>query len=579
MNQQVLKRYTPFLALAALQLLLVTLAPPRATSVDGAVAAGGPGASGFEGGSFEGGGAATPGGGSSSSSGGAAGASGGQAGGVGGPGGGPGGAGGTQFAGGQKYDSLGRPLSGDRSKCAPGGILQEKITLQSPPCMPINKGGNPGATWQGVTAKTIKVVVFYPEYEQGTQQVLAANGLAMTPAQAKELHEILARFFNSHYEFHGRKLEVVEHISPAADPIELRAEAKAINQKHKPFAVLYYAQGLMPLALADELSRAQILTLGALPTADEFFIDRAPFVWSQVIQGYRFQDIAADYWCKKLRGKNATLAGDPALQTQPRKLGVGSSEDPSQLAMFKYFIKQITGGRCGSPKDPVTLYTYSADPDTAEAQRPALISRMKNDGITTTYRLNPCAEGDDQQYFPENFTSEVFDDDFVGRVYGALCGPTQMRQVFGIGMFPKASPESEKEFYKATQSVVPGYDPPYLAEGPFQGLAFLARLIQYAGPNLTPANVYRGAQTTPQIGGWTKPHPMWTGWQCCNPLTPEYHIGISPTSFTAKTDARQIYWDGTAVSGSDGATGSWVGVDNSRRYRAGQWPPGEPRQP
>jgi hypothetical protein len=312
--------------------------------------------------------------------------------------------------------------------------------------------------------------------------------------------------------------------------------------------------------------------------ADDFFIRNAPFVWSQVIQGYRHADMAADYYCKRMHGKNATLAGDPAMRVKKRKLGVGSSEAPDSLLVAKRFMSQVTGGMCGSPNDGTTLYTYSADSATAESQRPALVTRMKNDGITTVRGAAPCAEGDNQSYFPEVFAAEVFDDDFVGRVYAAGCGVTQMGNVFGIGMFPRAAPTTEKEWYKAAQDVRPGYEPPYLTEGPFQGLIFLSRLIQYAGPNLTPASVREGALKTPQIAGWENPNP-WPGWKCCNPYTPMYHVGISPDSYTAKADARQIYWDNTARSEGDGVNGSWVGVDNSRRYAVGKWTPGEPKQP
>jgi hypothetical protein len=257
---------------------------------------------------------------------------------------------------------------------------------------------------------------------------------------------------------------------------------------------------------------------------------------------------------------------------------VGSSEDPDALLVAKRFISQVSGGMCGSSNDGTTLYTFSADPTTATNQKPALVTRMKNDGITTVRGLPPCAEGDNQSYFPEVFAAEVFDDDFVGRVYAATCSVTQMANVFGIGMFPKAAPTTEKEWYKATQDVKPGYEAPYLTEGPFQGLAFLSRLIQYAGPNLTPDSIRAGALKIPQIGGWTNAN-AWPGWKCCNPYTPMYHVGISPDSYTAKADARQIYWDNAARSEGDGVNGSWVGVDGSKRYALGQWTKGEPKQP
>jgi hypothetical protein len=58
-----------------------------------------------------------------------------------------------------------------------------------------------------------------------------------------------------------------------------------------------------------------------------------------------------------------------------------------------------------------------------------------------------------------------------------------------------------------------------------------------------------------------------------------YHVGISPDSYTAKADARQIYWDNSARSEGDGVNGAWVGVDDSKRYALGKWTKGEPKQP
>ena len=588
MSKSVLNRYAPFLALAGLQLLLVTVASPPAPTGTASLSTGGGAVTGTgavgDTGVVAGDGTAVagadPG---ATSSGGAVASSGGGGGGgtvAGAPGtAGAADAGGAAAGGGAAAQgAAAAPAGGDKSKCAPGGLLQENVTLQSPPCMPKFVGDNGGSTYQGVTKDKIKVVVVYQQYDPAIQQVLAANNLAMTPEKAEEVHGVLEEFFNKHYEFHGRQLEVGYFSSAATDAAGMRADAKQINETMKPFAVLYYAQGLGPESFHEQLAREKVLNLGVRPVADDFFIRNSPYVWSQVIQGYRMADMAADYYCKRMHGKNATLSGDAADRLKKRKLGVISSEAPDSILVAKRFMSQVTGGMCGSQNEGTTLYTYSADPDTAESQRPALVTRLKNDGITTLRGGSVCTEGDNQNYHPEVFAAEVFDDDFVGRVYAAQCGAAQMTQVFGIGMFPKASPTTEKEWYKAAQDVRPGYEPPYLTEGPFQGLAFLSRLIQYAGPNLTPESVRAGALKTPQIGGWVNANP-WQGWKCCNPYTPMYHVGISEDSYTAKADARQIYWDNASISQGDGVAGSWVGVDDSKRYALGKWTPGEPKQP
>jgi hypothetical protein len=562
MKQSVLSRYAPFLALAALQLVLVTMSnnPSSSTALNtgtggnGALAAGPAGS----------GGSLTDTAGVAGVDGtGAVGADGSTA---------------NSVPGANGVANQATAVANDRSKCAPGGLLQENVSFQSPPCMPKFVGDNGGATYRGVTKDKITVVVFYPKYPAATQQVLAANNLAMTPEKGAEVHEVLEKFFNKHYEFYGRQLDIQYYSTEQPDAATMRADAKAIVQKFNPFAVLYYAQGLGPAAFHEQLAREKVLTLGVTPVADEFFINNSPYVWTQVIQGYRFADMGSEYYCKKMYGKNATLATDPGMKLKKRKLGIVASEAPEALAVAKHFMANVTGGMCGTKNDGTTLYTYSSDPAIAEDQRPALVTRLKNDGITTIRGAAPCTEGDNQNYHPEVFANEVFDDDFVGRVYAAICGPTGMSSVFGIGMFPKAAPVREKEWYKAMQDAQPGYEGPYLSEGPFQGLALLARMIQYAGPTLTPQTVFAGTRKTPQIGGFVNPSP-WPGWKCCNPYSPEYNIGVDANSYSAKNDARQIYWDNATRSDGDGVQGSWVGVDNSKRYRRGAWSKGEPKQP
>lgn len=569
MKQSVLNRYSPFLALAALQLFLVTMTDKPVTTqaldTSGGTVAGATNGNLAAGPSGEGAGAVT--GSDGTVSGGTSG-SGATTGGV--TDGSVAGPGGTAGAAG---------LSSDKSKCAPGGLLQENITYQSPPCFGKFVGDNGGATYQGVTKDKITVVVYYPQYEAGTQQVLAANNLAMTPEKGAEVHGILEKFFNKHYEFYGREINIEYFSTAAADAASLRADAKAIVEKFKPFAVLYYAQGLGPAPFHEQLARLKVLNLGVTPVGDEFFVNNAPYVWSQVIQGFRFKDMASEFYCKRMHGKNATLSGDPQMRLQKRRVGVIATESPESISAAQRFVDNISGKMCGA-KGAAKIYTVSSDPDVASDQMPALVTRLKGDGVTTVHGGRICAEADQQNYFPEYFSAEVFDDDFVGRVYAALCGPTQMNQVFGIGMFPKAHPLREKEWYRAMQSVQPGYEGPYLSEGPFQGLAFLSRLLQYAGPNLTPQAVLAGSRRTPQIGGYKfLSGQPWAGWKCCNPFTPMYHIGVDANSFSAKNDARQIFWSNTQRSEGDGVQGSWVGVDNSKRYARGEWTAGEPKQP
>ena len=576
MQKNVLGRYSPFLLLAALPLLLLVLTtPPGGVDTVAGTAAG---QQGLGVGATDGGasgdvatdGGATTGAGGATAPGGSA-AQGGSAGQTAAASGASGG------AGTQRLDALGRPVDGDRSRCAKDG-RQEDISYQSPPCIPKLAGSNGGPTYQGVTAQSIKVVLVYQQFDEAVQSARVAAGTTMSQPQAEEAHDIIAEFINRHYELYGRRIDVVEHFAQMPDEATLRAEAKALNEKHRPFAVVWYVQPGMPSAFAEQLARLGVVALGANPLGDEFFLDHSPYIWTATAQGTRLADMIADYYCKRMSGKAASLAGDATLRVATRKLAVVSSEAPDALVVARRLLGKVTGGSCGNPQS-ASLYTYSADPATAEGQRQALVTRLKADGITTVSGgLFAGQEMDRQRYFPEHLLGELVDDDLVGRIFVALGSPTQMQNSTGIGFWTEGQPENDQEFVRVMQSVNPVYDPPYPARAPYEGLMFLARLMQFAGPNLTPANVLKGARTIPQIAGWTNANP-WPGWKCCNPYAPMYHIGLDDRTFGAKADARQIYWDNSAVSKQDGVLGAYVSPDNGRRYAVGQWTPGEPRQP
>src|SRR3954466_15508074 len=156
-SRQVLQRYAPFIAILAIQALLLWLTPGSSTTtVEGGTdqsTGQGVGGSGVEQPSGQDAAASTAAAGSSSgSSAGAAASSGGTAARTGVTAAGAksqaatGNAAAASAAGGgaagQAVDALGRPTSGDKAKCAAGGLLQESVTYTSPPCMPKFVGDN-----------------------------------------------------------------------------------------------------------------------------------------------------------------------------------------------------------------------------------------------------------------------------------------------------------------------------------------------------------------------------------------------------------------------------------------------------
>jgi len=588
-----LQRYAPVLALAALVLVLQTVSPSSSNTAAGS----GTSTGGVSAGGRSGGGSGGQESGSQSAAVGSSGtAADTSSGGVSAAASVTGAAGGTTSSasgassaastggGGQQLDSLGRPLTGDTSHCA--GALQDNVTFTPAPCIPVLAGPNGGATYQGVTATTINYVIIYPTYGSATDAALNQAQLQMTPDQAKQADTVFETFMDQHWNFYGRKLhsDTVFWDASNADAASERALAKQIQAQYHPFAVVFYVPDIMPPSLADQLVQAGIVVLGTGELSDQWFASHAPFAWDINAQGYRTADVAAEYYCKKMYGKNATLAGDPTMRVKKRKLGVLAEDDPAWIQDAQRFVADVSGGMCGTKADTPSIYTYSTDTNTAKSEEAPLATRMKNDGVTTSVgwpSSSLCTGADQQNFFPEILVSGTADqdDDEVGQAEGNLCSPKQQADAFGIGWLVPATPNSGHEDYPVAHAVDPSYDPPYLAYGVWLMLETFGRLIQWAGPDLTPQNLAKGAHSSPQLGGFSNAKP-WTGWQgeCCKTNAPEWNFAAGSNDFTAYYDAREVYWSNTVISPADNAPGSWVCVAACHRYAPGQWPGGDPEK-
>jgi hypothetical protein len=635
MSQSTLRRYAPFLVVAAVQVLLVAVVPSRGPDTSsGGFATGGADASQFGGdvGFDEGAssslenvgtgtagdpgavaGGAIPSGDAAPIAGaeaptGAAAPAGGADGSGGGGGAAPAGGGATQpapasikglgqggVADGVNPSSPGKwpwshpwLIEGDRSTCAPGGQLQDNILTTAPPCVPKFTGNNGGGTYRGVTDTEIIHVWWSPvPANEATQTALAQSDLGANSQQTKAALETYTAFFNKHYEFYGRKLKTIIVNGDCADSSDsacIRAQTRAMVQKHNPFVVTQFA---FP-EVHDELNRLGVISIGCWFCSDKFKNERRPFQWDLFTSSNRMGMNVADYWCKRMRGKNATLAGDAIMRTQKRKLGVVAPENDIQGQAARELVQHVSGGMCGSGSEKPVFQTYSAnldDPTRAQEQAGNIAVTMKRAGVTTVTCLCDLfipvfitRAFDNQQYLPEHLLAlqEGGDHEYLGRLYS----PTQWANAFGPALRPKEIRFEDQDNTKAWRDIH-GKQPtkdeqPYVTTVMMMYLKVLAYQLQWAGPNLTPYTFERGSIDAPQMGGWTNPEP-WPGWKCCDPVTQMWKFGKG--DYTAVEDSKQLYYDPRGISPIDGRPGTYVCIDNCKRYPLGKWTPGEPKQP
>ena len=594
MRKSSLDLYVPLLVIALIQGLLIAVAPSRSPQdtqfAGGAGAApgfaapgtpGGPdaaGAGGFDGagatapgatgGGFAGGGS-TGGGGSTTGSGTASGGGGSAAG---------AGARGSSGSGGGASSGEGPapttvPKQGDTSHCKRG--KQHTVVFHAPPCVPKWEGGNNGgATYQGVTDSTIKVLLFREAKNEQVSRILAAEGLRETAAESEAFLQAAERFLNKHYEFYGRKVDLVQFHAEACpetppDIAACRAEAQRAL-KEKPFAVIWPVT-VYPTVF-DEFAKAGVISLGAWHADNSYFAGRRPYRYDVLMDGTRTAEFVAEYYCKKMAGGNATHAGRiihpsfpnaGARDAQPRRVGITVPDTPANMPVGQYLKSLID--RCDETK--AVVYGYDADIQRSTEQASAITARMIDDRITTVvmvadpiapiFRTNNMTRNN---YFPEILLpgSGLLDYDKIGRLYDAQ----QMAHAFGPSHLQVAVDHSESDATRIWQAAGGNGDACGSCNLYASYYIQLGTMLQMAGPNLNPATVEQGMLTLPPSGGWKR-----TGG--------DPHIVLSQygrDDYTAVSDIKDVYWDAQARSRVDGRPGAYVPVQGGRRWQQGEVP-------
>ena len=190
-------------------------------------------------------------------------------------------------------------------------------------CMPVPKAvDNGGATYQGVTKDSVKVVAIMPNAQQlaalGSRSLPPNYGTGQPGKVRTRCSTGWPRYEHVFGGLHvGRKIELEFVTSSGDDEAAQRADAVAVLDK-KPFLVLDLAQSLQAFDVAGrERQGAGVLPVrrhrrdaeaGAVPVGH---LDNA----AASING-------AEFVAKQVAGKKAEFAGDASMHDKTRKLGL-----------------------------------------------------------------------------------------------------------------------------------------------------------------------------------------------------------------------------------------------------------------
>ena len=328
------------------------------------------------------------------------------------------------------------------------GLVKFANPFGNPQCVvPLADGAsNGGATSQGVTKTSVKVVTLLPP--PGTAPTAAtkvtdqATGQATDPEQGiKDTADV---FFKTVYETWGRTPDFEFVTATGTDEASQRADAITVAAM-KPFAVFdYLGQSVFAKAVAAKKIITFSLTASVTDT-----LALAPYLWRPASGFDTLVSNTGELVCKALKGKKAHWAGDTSLQSKARKFGYvyDAASTSVNTTLFTDVIK-----KCGVT---ATAYSFQGTTDSAQAQSVAdaamatLVPKLKSDGITSVILFNSSAsanvsitkEATKQEYSPEWIVTGVgySDIDITARNND----PAQMRHAFGIaGLIPAVLADS-----------------------------------------------------------------------------------------------------------------------------------------
>lgn len=429
------------------------------------------------------------------------------------------------------------------------------------------KGSNGGATYQGITAHSVKVVLYLPEpHDPVLSYIEGAIADTDTNQQTIETVQGYVKFLQTYYETYGRTIDLVPFVATgnATDEVAARADATTIAQTIKPFAVL--DGPILTAAFGQEIVANKILCIDCMPSQpNSYYAQHAPYVIGLTMNADEAQIQLADYIGAQLKNWPAAFAGDPAMHHQARKFGlVYISTGQDAEIQTDHFVQSLA-------KLGVTLSARLAYASPVTIDSVGLIAKLKAAGVTSViFSGDPVAPGPltraatSQNYFPEWIISGAALTDTA--IFARTYDQKQWSHAFGISFLGARTDPSVSGstylyhwFYGKNPSAATGA----AVTTPLITLLFTG--VQAAGPDLTPASYLAALFAGP------KPPEAVT-----QPLITYGNHEIWPqTDYLGIDDATEIWWNPNAV-GPDELNhigrGLYEYVQGGRRYLPGQWP-------
>ncbi|HEX6394133.1 MAG TPA: hypothetical protein VFZ97_11875 [Acidimicrobiales bacterium] len=433
----------------------------------------------------------------------------------------------------------------------------------SPACVTFS-GSNGGATSTGITPTAVNVAVRLTTDQsfQNTLAQLAGAQLRDTNADNQRTIQAMADYYNSHFQFYGRKIVLHFYTGQGSLGNELQgygqAAAEADAQTDKSLGVFAdLTAESEPFATA--LWNQHILGFGDPYMPNFWHQQHAPYDWSLATDGTKVATEAANYVLNKMcpAGTPAAYAGG-SMHGAPRKIA-GIAPQNELYKVSADVFHQILGP-CSTGQ-----YYYQLDLGTESQQAANLVAQLKAGGYTTIvcgcdpiFPVYLSGQAAQQGYYPEfvEIGAALVDQDYVGQLYN--------QQFFShaLGISPNAPtlPYTQTIGYAAYKTQRTD-EPAFFVNIIYLQFDMMAIGLEMAGPNLNPQTFAQGMfNFSPRQG----PAGLW-GW--------------NSSQYTIPNDVREVCWSPNTVSAYNGKMGAYINTNGNQRWTIDNIPKGAPGCP
>lgn len=442
----------------------------------------------------------------------------------------------------------------------------------SPPCVRWSGHNNGGATSPGVTANSINLTIRITDVAnigQVVQEITGDSGgkvqINETVADVKRTARVFVDYFNRHFTFYGRKINLEFFNGKGSLLTEMlgggqpQAQADAITaakQEHAFAEALAFTE-----PYADALTEQHVIAFNELYFSKQWFEQHSPYAYSLIPDCTKVVDGAVNAVTAILgTGHGAGIAqyAGGSLHDKPRKIAIIAPDTPVYQTCAELAKSDLR--RLGIPI--ADFRTYPLDINSITNSTPQnLVTALAGEGITTVVLATDpvlpffmTAKAALQNWYPEWVLTGVglTDADYIGQLYDQ----SEWAHAFGVSFLGKQQPVRASDAYRAYESVSPSTTMAQLTgEFIYYALEAFSIGVQEAGPDLTPETFKEGLERYPggtgQDGAWLFP-----------PSDP----------YTPNVDSRIVWWNPKGISSYNDEPGTYD--DNGKRYPLGHIPPG-----